>query len=530
MIAHRKQVLRVVQGSARNRFELRNESETMSRNFTFRLVLALAVLVVLLLLSTTLLNLAQVGLTFWEQLQQAASWVQLLFGAIALLLLGFGLWLAWLILRPARKPAPRPVEPLTETGLLARLDAAAESGVDVATAERELAELGRRRSQETIYLALFGEISSGKSSLINALLPGAEVATDVVGGTTTAIQHYRWRRESGDEVLLVDVPGLNQAGRDYDRLVTEEAHRAHIVIFVCDGDLTRDEYLALQPLLELGKPLIIAFNKLDRYSDADRQLIRERLTRQFRENRQVEIVGIATCPTQQVVRVGPDGEEQESVRVLPPQIEELQAAVQRVLDGNLELLEHLRDTAVFTLTAHKLEQSRASHRSRAAADLVKKYTRRAIAGGMAAMGPGTDIIIQGYLGTQMVKSLCALYDAPVSEFDLQKLLSLTQRQVRISLPLLLAVIGNAAKAFPGVGTLAGGVLHAIAYGLIFDTLGQAVVQTLETRGELRPAPASLLFRDNLATDLQTRARGLARLALEVRDEQPMDDSTGTPSG
>ena len=497
----------------------------MSRNSIFRLVLVLAVLVTLLLLSATLLNLAQVGLTLWERLEQAAIWVQALFGVTALLLLGFALWLAWLILRPARKPAPRPAEPLTEAGLLARLDAAAESGVDVATAQRELAELGRRRSEQTIHLALFGEISSGKSSLINALLPGAEAATDVVGGTTTAIRQYRWRRESGDEVLLVDVPGLNQAGRDYDRQVSEEAHRAHIVIFVCDGDLSRDEHRALQPLLELGKPLIIAFNKLDRYSDADRQLIRDRLVRQFRGHRQVTIAGIATRPTQPVVRIGPDGVEQESIRELPPQIDELKAAVQRVLDGNLALLEHLRDTAVFELTQRKLEQSRAAHRSQEAAGVVKKYTRRAVAGGLAAMGPGTDIIIQGYLGTQLVKSLCALYEAPVSEFDLHKLLSLTQRQVRVSLPLLLAVIGNAAKAFPGVGTLAGGLLHAIAYGLIFDTLGRAVVQTLETRGELRPAPASLLFRDNLARDLQTRARGLARLALEVREEQPAQDKT-----
>ncbi|MGD2055320.1 MAG: 50S ribosome-binding GTPase [Gammaproteobacteria bacterium] len=495
----------------------------MTRNLTFRLVLALGVLVALLLLSATLLNLAKVGLTLWEHLEQAAIWIQVLFGMVALLLLGFGLWLTWLILRPARKPAPRPAEPLTEAALLARLDAAAESGVDVATAERELAELGRRRSQETIYLALFGEISSGKSSLINALLPGAEVATDVVGGTTTAIRHYRWQPESGDEVMLVDVPGLNQTGRDSDRQVIDEAHRAHIVIFVCDGDLTRDEHRALQPLLELGKPLIIAFNKLDRYSDADRQLIRERLVRQFRDHRQVVIAGIATCPVQQVVRVGPDGMEQETSRVLPPQIDELKAAVQRVLDGNPELLEHLRDTAVFALTQRKLDQSRAAHRSQEAAGLVKKYTRRAVAGGLAAMGPGTDIIIQGYLGTQMVKSLCALYEAPVSEFDLQKLLSLTQQQARISLPLLLAVIGNAAKAFPGAGTLAGGLLHAIAYGLIFDTLGRAVVQTLETRGELRPAPASLLFRDNLARDLPTRARDLARLALEVREEQPVEE-------
>jgi hypothetical protein len=306
-------------------------------------------------------------------------------------------------------------------------------------------------------------------------------------------------------------------------MVMDEAQRAHVVIFVCDGDLTRDEYQALQPLLELKKPLIVAFNKLDRYSQDDQQLIRRHLAERFAADPQVTIVGIATSPARRVVRVGPDGTEREEQQVLPPQIDELRAAVQSALDSNMALLEHLRDTAVFRLTAQKLERSKAEHRVRASADLVKTYTRRAVAGGLAAISPGTDILIQGYLGTQMVKSLCELYDVPVRDIELQKLLNLSQKQVRTALPLLLAVAGNAAKAFPGIGTLAGGLMHAVAYGLIFDALGRAVVRTLETRGELRPAPASLTFRDNLVADVDSQARKLLRLALDIRKEQGDND-------
>jgi hypothetical protein len=292
-----------------------------------------------------------------------------------------------------------------------------------------------------------------------------------------------------------------------------------VVIFVCDGDLTRDEHLALQPLLELKKPLIIAFNKLDRYTASDRQMIRQRLSDRFAPDAQVSIAGIATRPSRRVVRVGPDGSEHEEEQLLPPQIDELRAAVQSALDSNMELLEHLRDTAVFELTARKLEASKLQHRETRSAELVKTYTRRAIAGGLAAISPGTDILIQGYLGTQMVKALCELYEVPVKEIELNRLLELSQKQVRTALPLLLAIAGNAAKAFPGAGTLAGGLMHAVAYGLIFDALGRAIVQTLETRGELRPAPASLSFRDNLVTDAESQAQRLLRLALDVRREQ-----------
>jgi GTP-binding protein EngB required for normal cell division len=496
----------------------------MPRSPTVRLFLAGIAFVVIMVLLAIILSAAQFSLSLWQQLQTAPIGVVILIATLASLMLGFGLWLSWRIVRPARPvTAKKTAAPLTEAELQSRLEAAIAAGVDVESARHELQELARRRELEIIHLALFGNISSGKSSLINALLPGASVATNVIGGTTTTIQHYHWQRESGDEVVLVDVPGLNQVDREYDRAVMDEAQRAHVVIFVCDGDLTRDEYLSLQPLLELKKPLIVAFNKLDRYTEADRRLVRQHLADRFASHPQVTIAGIATQPARRVIRIQPDGSEQEEVQSLPPQIDELRDAVQSALDSNMALLEHLRDTSVFALTAHKLEQSQAQHRVKAAANLVKTYTRRAVAGGLAAISPGTDILIQGYLGTQMVKALCELYEVPVREIELQKLLTMTQKQIRTALPLLLAVAGNAAKAFPGMGTLAGGLLHAVAYGLIFDALGRAVSETLETRGELRPAPASLMFRDNLVSDAESQARKLLRLALDIRKEQRHND-------
>jgi len=495
----------------------------MPRSTTFRLFLAAAVFVGLMLLLALMLSAAQFSLSLWQQLQSAPAWVVVVIATITSLMLGFGIWLSWRIVRPVRPKTDKTAAPLTEDALLSQLETATAAGVDIASAKHELKELARRRELEIIHLALFGEISSGKSSLINALLPGARVETDVIGGTTTTIQHYHWQREAGDEVVLVDAPGLNQVDREYDRMVMDEAQRAHVVIFVCDGDLSRDEYLALQPLLALKKPLIVAFNKLDRYSPAEQQQIRQHLADRFASDPQVTIVGIATRPTRTVIKIGPDGSEHEEEQQLPPQIDELRAAVQSALDSNMALLEHLRDTAVFELTARKLEQSKADHRVKASADLVKTYTRRAVAGGLAAISPGTDILIQGYLGTRMVKSLCELYEVPVRDIELQKLLTLTQKQVRTALPLLLAVAGNAAKAFPGIGTLAGGLMHAVAYGLIFDALGRAVTRTLETRGELRPAPASLMFRDNLATDVESQTRKLLRLALDIRKEENQND-------
>ena len=45
-----------------------------------------------------------------------------------------------------------------------------ETSAEVAAIRSELEEYARRKEQQTLYIAMFGEISSGKSSLIKALI------------------------------------------------------------------------------------------------------------------------------------------------------------------------------------------------------------------------------------------------------------------------------------------------------------------------------------------------------------------------
>jgi hypothetical protein len=219
-----------------------------------------------------------------------------------------------------------------------------------------------------------------------------------------------------------------------------------------------------------------------------------------------------------ILRTSPGGHEETLERPRLPDVELLRCALQRRIDEDSHTIEHLRDAAVFVLVQHKLDDAAATHRRQRATDIVREYTHKAIVGALAAVSPGTDLLVQGYLGANMVKELCALYDTPARSIEIERLLEQVQGHTGRTLPLVLALVGNTLKAFPGIGTVAGGLVHAVAYGLIFDAMGRAIVTTLASRGELHATPAAILFKETMSEGLESRARRLVEVALHTQRE------------
>jgi len=486
---------------------------------SIRLLIAMALLVLSLGALLLLLVLSEATLNIQARLQESPFWFRYAWWG----LLGmFGLlttWLLWRVLRP-RRPKPSTVEdgaaaaaPTAEQVTTA-IEKARELGSDVTAAQRELEELQRRRETGEIHVALFGEVSTGKSALVRALLPDAEAQSDVRGGTTRDLVRYRWLSPSGDVLQITDMPGTAEADGTLDQLATDEATRAHIVVYVTDGDLNRAQHAALEDLLALQKPLILVLNKTDRYSPEDTARLAERLRALIVDQDNAELVLVSAAGTREVLVQLPDGSERRETRTVDPQVQALAVALQRMVDGNQEILDRLRDSATFVLASQHVDQALAAARRERAERLVDGYSAKAVVGAMAAITPGSDLLIQGFLGTQMVRELAELYDTKISKVDTELLLKLVQQHVGRAHTLLLAVAGNALKSFPGVGTLAGGALHAVAYGIIFRTLGRALSTTLDTRGELHPRQTARLFEEKLGEDLETPARNLARVVVQ----------------
>jgi len=467
----------------------------------------------------------QTALNLWDRLQQLPSGVFYLYvGLIALVILG-SLGLALKLVLGSNRVSPnfqRAATPPTAEQVEAEIKQIEAAGMDITPFKEELERLNARKEAGQINIAFFGDVSTGKSSIIKALLPSAGVEISLRGGSTREIHEYIWQTSSGDRLLLTDLPGRNEAEGSLDELARDEAIRAQIVVYVVDSDLSRSQFEDIQELYTFGKPLIIAFNKSDLYTDAEQQQLKERIQSRFRptekedskNNLLPKVVFIQSGGSEEVLRVYPDGREETLQRERKADVNALSETLQTEIDSRIEWLENLRDASVFSLVQSKLDLSRADFRREQAEKIIRKGTRNAVIGALAAISPGTDIIIQGVLGTRMVQELCKLYDVPVKQIDIDNFLDFSQNQMKKSIPLILAVAGNGLKAFPGIGTVMGGLVHAVAYGLIFDALGHAVALTLEQRGALKAAPAALTFREMLSGNLEERTKTLARLVVD----------------
>ena len=487
-----------------------------------RVAIAIVVLLGLVVAIGALLFITESALNVWDRLREGPRLLLYAYFSAMVLFAMAAVWLIWRLVAKRKVVAAEVAAPLSRTSIKDRLREAEAAGVDVSEAQAELKELAARQESGAVHLCFFGEVSSGKSSLIKALVPDADVQIDVVGGSTADIRHFRWRNADGHEILLTDVPGTGGHEQGFDEAATEEARRAHLVLFVCDSDLTRSELKAVKSLLVFDKPIVLVLNKADRFSHEEQAALIQRLLQHIddlggRLQRDF-VIAVTAGGESDVVERRADGSEETTRRSRDADIGVLVVAINRLLGDDTQPLDARRERAVFQIAADKLAVAESQYRVQRAEQIIRNSTRKAIVGAMAAVSPGTDILIQGFIGTMMTRVLCKVYGAAPRDLDIEEFLTLSQSRAGRALPLSLAVAGNGLKAFPGLGTVAGGLVHAVAYGLIFDALGRSLVSTLEGRGKLEPEAAAKEFEEGISEHLEAGVRRIAKLAMEQKED------------
>lgn len=206
----------------------------------------------------------------------------------------------------------------------------------------QLHAMAEKLASGRVEIVVFGEISTGKSALINALVGEAVADVNVRGGWTKDVWNVGWTGAgycvpgfADSQVVLIDTPGLNEIdGAQRSAMAQEAAQRADLVLFVTDSDLNDVEYSALVELAAGHKPIILVLNKADLYSPE--QL--EELLTQFRGPRLAgvvdpeNVVTAAADPRQVEYFIeSADGRTRSEWRNPPPDVAALRERIVEVL-------------------------------------------------------------------------------------------------------------------------------------------------------------------------------------------------------
>ncbi len=154
--------------------------------------------------------------------------------------------------------------------------------------------------EKPLQLAIVGRPNVGKSTLVNRLLGENRQVTGPEAGITRDAIGIDWTWQ-GQPVRLFDTAGLRRKSRVQEKLeklsvadTIRAIQFAEVVVLVIDGTLgfEKQDFTIADLVMQEGRGLVIAVNKLDEIADTDKvvQEVRDGLERSLHQARGVPVV------------------------------------------------------------------------------------------------------------------------------------------------------------------------------------------------------------------------------------------------
>ncbi len=129
-----------------------------------------------------------------------------------------------------------------------------------------------------IILIVFGIGSSGKTSLIRALLRKIVGKVSPEMGSTKTKECYRLKLKGLKRgIQIIDTPGIlepGKEGREREKRALLEARKSDLILVVIEGDLRFEETKMIRSLSKSGKRILLVLNKIDlRGENEEKRLI-----------------------------------------------------------------------------------------------------------------------------------------------------------------------------------------------------------------------------------------------------------------
>lgn len=324
--------------------------------------------------------------------------------------------------------------------ILVELDLSQRERAGLESEIAELKQMSLKLDRAIFQVAAFGMVGRGKSSLLNALIGSEVFEAGVLHGVTKERQQVVWEVDNWQDefdldrdtpatlqeaIEFIDTPGIDEVdGNERQILAYEIARQVDLILFIIAGDITELELKTLSQLRTAGKPILLVFNKVDRYPDADKLAIytkiRDERVREILSPD--EIIMVAAAP--QVVRAerSEDGTMGVSYHPGAPQVAALKWRIVEILQREGKSLAALNAMLAADRIQKQTIDRKMDRRDEAANDMIWQFVMaKAIA---IAINPiiAADLIGGAAIDIAMIIRLSRFYGISMTRSGAMKLL------------------------------------------------------------------------------------------------------------
>lgn len=394
--------------------------------------------------------------------------------------------------RGSRLEADEAVDPLDPTALARAADAEAARAREyidrIRDAERrgglqsqlDRLEASRSAPEAELHVVVFGTVSAGKTSLINALIGRKVGETSAIMGTTRQGEtHIHSLKGVGGTLHLIDTPGISEAGEGAVAREDEArdlAKRADLLLFVVDHDLIRSEYAKLIELAKLGKRSIVVLNKRDRFTDDDLAAILAKLRERLSDVvSAADIVPAAAAPRPITVRMmRPDGSYDTVLETPEPELQALRERIVAVLSDEGHLLRVANLLVQTNLLTREAEAALSDEQRRRADELIDRYQWMTAATVFANPIPAMNLFAGASIQPDLIAELARAYGFEPSKAQVHALAaSMGRAMLKIGLVEASAsIVAGVIKRSPAT-FLAGGAVQAATMAYLARIAGKS---------------------------------------------------------
>lgn len=335
-------------------------------------------------------------------------------------------------------------------------------------------------------ISLYGRINSGKSSIVNALLRRDVMTVSPKGGETKGSSAHEITGERLTEsdlgLHVIDVPGISEVDSNaHSQDAFKSAYKADLVVFVIESDMTAVEFDALLKLHQAGKPIIVALNKIDQFSNRQLKSIISSITSKLDGYIDPEnFIQIAAAPLRKLMVVK-EGIETFIEVPSKPIIEPL---IKRVLEIASEEGAELKK---LNELLHQFEREKDAIRQRIASKRVaaeeKIFNFAVVTAAGIALNPipWADVLGGAVSIDRLVSQLEKLYEL---DFDGDEAIEFCENlwsegKASLAGSMGAVLLGSTIKSIPFIGTVAGATIQGGAVGYLVYVLGMTTLEYFE---------------------------------------------------